>query len=74
MVDQTGLAGNYEIRLMASWELPGASNPDGAARIVNAGAPSIFRAVQEQLGLKLDRKRIAVEFVHVDHAERPSEN
>jgi uncharacterized protein (TIGR03435 family) len=36
--------------------------------------PSIFSALQEQLGLKLDSKKAAVEFLIIDHIEKPSEN
>ena len=36
--------------------------------------PSIFTAVQEQLGLKLESKKAPVEFLIIDHVEKPSEN
>jgi len=35
---------------------------------------SIFKAIQEQLGLKLEPGRASVEILIVDHAERPSGN
>jgi uncharacterized protein (TIGR03435 family) len=36
--------------------------------------PSVFMAVQEQLGLKLDARRGKTKILLVDRAERPSEN
>jgi uncharacterized protein (TIGR03435 family) len=75
VADETGLTGKYDFELAASWELP--PNPregSPAPRIVNPGAPSIFTALEQQLGLKLQAKRIAIDFVTIDHVERPSEN
>jgi uncharacterized protein (TIGR03435 family) len=43
-----------------------ASRPDAA--------PSVFTAVQEQLGLKLESSRAMVETLVIDRFERPSEN
>lgn len=69
VIDKTGLAGFYEIALQwAPEDIQGKTeeNPLG---------PSIFTAVQEQLGLKLEWKKGPVEVLVVDHAEKiPLEN
>jgi uncharacterized protein (TIGR03435 family) len=36
--------------------------------------PSIFEALPQQLGLKLESKKAPVEFVVIEHIERPTEN
>jgi uncharacterized protein (TIGR03435 family) len=62
VVDRTGLEGGYEIDL--EWS-PGQVATD---------LPSIFTAVQEQLGLKLESTRAPVDVLVVDHVERPTED
>jgi uncharacterized protein (TIGR03435 family) len=75
VADETGLTGTYDFELMASWELP--ANPrEGRQepRVINAGAPSIFTAIERQLGMKLEPKHIPVDFFTIEHIEKPSEN
>lgn len=67
VVDRTGLTGRYDAQL--SWT----SDPRGGAAAGDDG-PSIFTAVQEQLGLKLDAQRGPVDVVVVSRLERPSED
>jgi uncharacterized protein (TIGR03435 family) len=68
VVDQTGLKGTYDFTL--SW-----SEQSGAAGQENGTeAPSLFTAVQEQLGLKLVPTKGPVEVIVIDHIEKPSEN
>jgi bla regulator protein blaR1 len=65
VVDMTNLKGPFEVELV--W------TPDGAAE--HAAGPSIFTAVQEQLGLKLESRKGALDVLVVDSAERtPAEN
>jgi uncharacterized protein (TIGR03435 family) len=46
----------------------------GGDPAANDGAPSIFTAVQEQLGLRLDPHQEPVEFFVIEHLKRPSGN
>lgn len=74
VIDQTGLAGVYEFTLEWTPEV-GQTGPDATPpAAANPGGPSIFTAIQEQLGLKLDSAKAPIEVVVVDSAERPSEN
>jgi len=61
VVDRTGLSEKYGITLDFSLR-------DGDER------PSIFTAVQEQLGLKLEAGRSPIEMLIIDHIEKPEEN
>lgn len=63
--DKTGLSGAY------SFELKFAADPAVAS---TDGAPSIFTAVQEELGLRLQPSRGRVEVLVIDHADPPTSN
>lgn len=65
VVDRTGLNGFYNYTLRWSPDDGTASEDD---------APSLFTAVQEQLGLKLERVKASVQMLVIDHIERPSSN
>jgi bla regulator protein BlaR1 len=73
VVDRTGLKGTYDIALRwtpdegQAWLPTGPLPPDDSQ-------PSIFTAVQEQLGLRLESQRGPVEVLVIDGAEKPSEN
>ena len=56
------------------YELKFATDTRGSAADTQADAPSIFTALEEQLGLKLESARAPVELVVIDSVERPSEN
>ena len=70
VTDATGMAGAYDLELTFAPEgpLPPGAPPSAA----DSDAPSIFTAVQEQLGLKLDGRRGPVEVLVVDSLERPT--
>lgn len=67
VLDKTGLTGTYDIKLEATPEfrINRSSDPDDI---------SVFSAVQEQLGLKLESTKGPVQVLVIDHIERPSEN
>jgi uncharacterized protein (TIGR03435 family) len=60
IVDETGITGNVDLDLAFS-----ADSPDG---------PSLFTAVREQLGLKLESGRAPVEVIVIDHIDRPTDD
>jgi uncharacterized protein (TIGR03435 family) len=69
VVDKTGIEGKFRIHLTyAPDEVAG-----GAAASPDAG-PSIFTALQEQAGLKLESTKGPIEVLVIDHVEKPSEN
>lgn len=69
VVDKTALTGTYNLKL--EWT-PDDQSAEGADSSLG---PSIFTALQDQLGLKLQTQKLPVEIVVVDHADRtPVEN
>jgi uncharacterized protein (TIGR03435 family) len=72
VVDETGLTAAYEIKL--EWR----PDPTSAAPVADdspEAGPSLFAALRDQLGLRLQPKKVAVETLIVDHAEKaPTEN
>ena len=70
VADKTGLTGLYNVDLKWSPEDAGPSNEDADAE----SSPSIFTALQEQLGLKLIPTKGPNETLVIDHVEKPSEN
>lgn len=75
VVDRTGLSGSFDIDL--SWtpdQLPQGGPPPGAPPLppIDPNGPSIFTAVQEQLGLKLESTRGPVDVLVIDGVQRPT--
>ena len=84
VIDTTGLTGSYDFAL--EWTpdpaqgqgpgmmpAPGLPRPDVQAS-ADAGGTSLFAAIQEQLGLKLDSQKAPVEIIVIENVEKPSEN
>ncbi len=77
VIDQTGLGGTYDMTLQfAPLQVTPSgirNSPDATAPDVG-GPPSIFTAVEEQLGLKLVPQTGPVPTLVIDHIEKPSPN
>jgi uncharacterized protein (TIGR03435 family) len=76
VVDKTGIEGRYDITLKWTPDTGTASTnggTEGTATPADSG-PSIFTAIQEQLGLKLESAKGPVQVLVIDHVEMPSEN
>jgi len=73
--DRTALPGGYDFTLNWEPETPAASSPgpDPSTSIEDSG-PSIFSAIREQLGLRLEPAKGPVSVLVIDHIERPSAN
>jgi uncharacterized protein (TIGR03435 family) len=69
VVAKTGLKGSYRVKLDFD-RAAGKLDPAAPA----SDAPSIFTALQEQLGLKLESSRTNVEVLLIDRIEKPTEN
>jgi uncharacterized protein (TIGR03435 family) len=70
VVNATGLTGNYDFVLSGV----GMGSIEGNHEAADEPTTSIFTALQEQLGLKLEPRKAPVEVLVVDHAEQPSAN
>jgi uncharacterized protein (TIGR03435 family) len=76
VIDKTGIAGRFDFKVEFSregTELAGIQAKDPAPSDPGS-PPSIFTALQDVLGLKLNSGRGPVETLVIDHIERPSEN
>jgi uncharacterized protein (TIGR03435 family) len=86
VVDATGLKGAFDFHLEFSpdsrtpgfrpaFSLGGApANPDSPALSPQSASPSIFSALEEQLGLKLQAAKGTTQVIIIDHIERPTPN
>jgi uncharacterized protein (TIGR03435 family) len=74
VIDKTGIQGRYDCALKWTPDTGRMSDAtDGSVASTDSG-PSIFTAIQEQLGLKLESTKGPVQVLVIDRAEMPSEN
>jgi bla regulator protein blaR1 len=77
VIDKTGISGRFNLLVKFSregTELGSTFNDAPLPAADPTGPPSIFTAIQEQLGLRLEAGKGPVDFLFIDHIERPSEN
>jgi bla regulator protein blaR1 len=83
VVDKTGLTGKYDFTLKWTPDesqramfkgTEGGQPGTGATPTPESSGPSIFTAIQEELGLKLESQKGPVDIIVIDHVEKPSEN
>jgi uncharacterized protein (TIGR03435 family) len=74
VIDKTGLTGQYDIRLEFVLDGPIPINGQPVPAPQADSGPSIFTALETQLGLKLSATKAPVEVIFVDQAEKPSAN
>ena len=74
VIDRTGLEGNFDIDLTFTPDRMPQGPPPAGVQIpsFDPNGPSLFTAVQEQLGLKLESERAPIEVLVIDHVERPT--
>jgi uncharacterized protein (TIGR03435 family) len=80
VIDKTGLTGKFDFKLdwtpdLGQNEGPFGKGPEGeASPPPNNDGPTLFTALQEQLGLRLESQKGPVEMIVIDKVEKPSEN
>jgi bla regulator protein blaR1 len=81
VVDRTGLTGRFDIKLQWTPDagqsltpLGGALPPGVELPPSDPNGPSLFTAVQEQLGLRLESQKAPVDLIVIDSVEKPTEN
>jgi len=74
MTDATGLTGKYDYTIFWSMTATTAARR-GTQTLDDSDGPSIFDAVQDQLGLKIEKRKGPLQILVVDHVEKkPTEN
>lgn len=78
VIDRTGLTGDYLVELQWTPDQMPAGRGDLPPGVqlppIDPNGPSIFTAVQEQLGLKLESTRAPIDVLVIDHVEPPTED
>ena len=70
VVDQTSLSGRFDVEYSYAPQ----PQPPGVESVFGPEAPQLLVALEEQLGLKLESRRMSVPVLVIDSIDRPSEN
>jgi uncharacterized protein (TIGR03435 family) len=74
VVDRTGIIGRYDLKLQWTPDDSAVPASNGSASSASDSGPSLFTALEEQLGLKLEPAKGPVQVLVIDHVELPSAN
>ena len=76
--DHTGLNGVFDIQLKTNPEgapaVPSAASGDAGGLTPSEPATSIFAALKQQLGLRLEATKVPIDVIVIDRVEKPTEN
>lgn len=74
VIDKTGLTGHYAFTLRWTPDTDASPSPTDSTAPADVSGPSVFTAVQEQLGLKLQSTKAPTQVLVIDHIDRPTAN
>ncbi len=84
VVDKTGIQGRFDYQCTFTPDdsqfgghpppMPNQGNNNGSTDTATAAAPSLYDAVQQELGLKLSAEKTAVDVIAIDHVDKPTAN
>jgi uncharacterized protein (TIGR03435 family) len=74
VIDRTGLPSRYDVNLQFLPDALQLKGPDGGGPAISPDCSDIFSALPKQLGLRLESAKGPVEFLVVEHADKPTEN
>ena len=75
VIDETGLTGRYNFTLTFLRETGMLAKGERSESPISAAVgPSIFAALEEQMGVKLISQKVRVEYFVIVSAEKPAEN
>jgi uncharacterized protein (TIGR03435 family) len=74
VVDRTATAGVFSFQLEWTPDNADAATPDGTPPDISNSGPSLFTALPERLGLRLEAQKVSDEVLVIDRAGKPTEN